>query len=926
MVLGFAMCATMAFAQTSNSQRYYSRVDQTSMKVSANPGKVDYKASIFAKDANFDTLHTFRFTEAEWSTGTDTIVRGYIQSTDHINISGRDSVFGSHANNTNVNVHPWNQWRRFSDTNDFKNRRASLYSNFYIGEGNVLYFASDSVNMSDPEWDNDGFVLFSYDEGRQYASDWVNTYMEMPAVQRDATHMGSVVFVNITQLYRKYYDQCFIDYQINGTWYAREVNVDGVDMGVNDFGAIKARFAMPNNLVNESTIKIRFRVSSPQLARPNIGWPGYAWAIDNVAIATNNRSESWEFSFNEPLDGFYGTIPQGMTIPVSYGAQVRNTSLTSINNAGLTLSAGPLGSPLTEVFTNGGFNIPAGDVIKDYKMYLDERGFVNTGDTQMFNDPYRVTIWYGNQNYGRETLIGNYQGRSLPTTNPGANMYKITAAGGSQSTRLDSILYTVSRQLVFSDENGVNGYRWGRDNGLIPSNSVFNYAVTPDGYITDDDEESHTTSDGYSVMVSYVTGSVIPTTNGEKWRLKGIEIVPSTDGTSYPSQGALVPRVYVETYADGDYSGFTWNSVALGVDGLAFDVPESAFDNLPEVGYTLPPTGNVANYSAVNIFFPNQPELLPNTAYHIGYMLNEDQNFRVASQSTSYRLNDSTIAYYNYDETAAPYRQQNYPLSGYDVYVTDPIATGNGASSFSAGNINFFPMIRAIVGPAEDVPTVVLVGDCTTNTADSAISISLGNLELCGERSSVAVGGNYSVVISAAEDHTVLDNVLVNGEVVAIYDPNDPEHAEQPTTPYYVRYYNNANQNDNVEDEQGRLLLARGYYVLYFDEIPASDQGYAISATFHTEEWMAVGIDPMAPEASLALYPNPATSTVKLNIKGVSGMVDCSIIDMSGRVVYNATVNAEAENTINVANMPAGAYFVRITNNTFSKIEKLIIK
>jgi hypothetical protein len=76
----------------------------------------------------------------------------------------------------------------------------------------------------------------------------------------------------------------------------------------------------------------------------------------------------------------------------------------------------------------------------------------------------------------------------------------------------------------------------------------------------------------------------------------------------------------------------------------------------------------------------------------------------------------------------------------------------------------------------------------------------------------------------------------------------------------------------------------------------------------------------------MILYPNPATSTVKLQVAGVTGTVNCNIIDMSGRVVYNANINAEAETTINVSNMPAGAYFVRITNDTFSKIEKLIIK
>jgi hypothetical protein len=63
-----------------------------------------------------------------------------------------------------------------------------------------------------------------------------------------------------------------------------------------------------------------------------------------------------------------------------------------------------------------------------------------------------------------------------------------------------------------------------------------------------------------------------------------------------------------------------------------------------------------------------------------------------------------------------------------------------------------------------------------------------------------------------------------------------------------------------------------------------------------------------------------------VKVAGVEGMVNCSILDMSGRVVYNRDINAAAETTINVSSIPAGAYFVRITNNSFSKIEKLIIK
>ena len=74
------------------------------------------------------------------------------------------------------------------------------------------------------------------------------------------------------------------------------------------------------------------------------------------------------------------------------------------------------------------------------------------------------------------------------------------------------------------------------------------------------------------------------------------------------------------------------------------------------------------------------------------------------------------------------------------------------------------------------------------------------------------------------------------------------------------------------------------------------------------------------------LQPNPATSVVNMNIEGVSGMVNCVLIDMSGRVVYNQNINTETAQTINVSNLAKGAYFVRITNDKFSKVEKLIVR
>ncbi|MBQ0160830.1 MAG: T9SS type A sorting domain-containing protein, partial [Bacteroidales bacterium] len=48
--------------------------------------------------------------------------------------------------------------------------------------------------------------------------------------------------------------------------------------------------------------------------------------------------------------------------------------------------------------------------------------------------------------------------------------------------------------------------------------------------------------------------------------------------------------------------------------------------------------------------------------------------------------------------------------------------------------------------------------------------------------------------------------------------------------------------------------------------------------------------------------------------------------DMSGRVVYSQNMNAESAQVISLNNLAKGAYFVRITNDKFSKIEKLIVR
>ena len=77
--------------------------------------------------------------------------------------------------------------------------------------------------------------------------------------------------------------------------------------------------------------------------------------------------------------------------------------------------------------------------------------------------------------------------------------------------------------------------------------------------------------------------------------------------------------------------------------------------------------------------------------------------------------------------------------------------------------------------------------------------------------------------------------------------------------------------------------------------------------------------------SKIAIYPNPAVSFATLTIEGANGEVDYSFIDLSGRIVRHKTVNAASAERIDLSGLANGTYFVRVTNESFSKVEKLVV-
>ena len=82
------------------------------------------------------------------------------------------------------------------------------------------------------------------------------------------------------------------------------------------------------------------------------------------------------------------------------------------------------------------------------------------------------------------------------------------------------------------------------------------------------------------------------------------------------------------------------------------------------------------------------------------------------------------------------------------------------------------------------------------------------------------------------------------------------------------------------------------------------------------------GIEDIA-NANIALYPNPATTTVTLT--GFDGQATVTIVDMNGRAMGEYTANDNTL-TIDLTGYAQGAYFVRITGEQVNAIRKLIVK
>ncbi len=921
MFLGLALCATVAFAQTSKIMKPVNSPAaqdfKEMMKSRSQEQPVDYKASIFTKDAVYDTLRCFDFATANM-TGINYGSTCKLDSIDQIN----GQTVGSMAHGSTSSKSYWN---RATDSANFETQ---LRTDFPV----LSYLTTPQTGsnimirrlQSYAQGDNGLMFISLTDYPIQTGTENINAYVEFPAVARPSASDDRPIVVRWVQAYIKFHDKEYIDYKIGSAWNTVEINVAGVDVEVNEFGYFRLSQTMPFSLRNESSIQIRFRAYSPAMNGDHLGEGDFGWLIDDVTICALNRTVAADVINPYYIDGFYGQIPQGMNIPLTFGCQVQNTGIVDMN-VNAVVRAGAIGDAFETVAAGETTAVPQGNPTDVFDIVIDERGFYDHDSTvdNLFQGDF-----YNRATYGATELGDEYGKGGLSTETAGMNGYMIYIVNADSSTVLgvyDTVCYNVTTPATTGHSNlSVPGARWSRDNGIIPSGSSFmpqwrNVGTTrqPRWVWTNEGEpgDYHHRMAGYQVYISYVTGDVVP----ENFRFRGLEYVLATDSNFSITGSKIQPFAF--RVARGSDGNWAWYDMGTGADTMyTLNDNDRNATLATEYTYMLPDE----NYKAVNIEFPAQPALQPNTMYLFGYELLNNGNFAVAKTQTFYRganyATDSTnVSYYSNPETRPYYRQRDCQ-EPYDAFTYDPQRPSTDGSGLRFGHtFSYLPMIRPIVGELNAATTpVALSCELTDEGHEGDIFVSLQTRNedsiVCDEVVDLVSAADQTIFFFPEGNHCVIDSVLANGQKLEVYN--------QATGQGVL-----VAQNYDVEDpETGDILLARNYYgmVLNAETMQQLSSGIEFTVYAHYVDYLS--IDPVAANVSMRLAPNPATNAVKMNLSGVEGKVNCSIIDMSGRVIYNANVNAEVEQTIDLSGVPAGAYFVRVTNDSFSKVEKLIIK
>jgi len=119
-----------------------------------------------------------------------------------------------------------------------------------------------------------------------------------------------------------------------------------------------------------------------------------------------------------------------------------------------------------------------------------------------------------------------------------------------------------------------------------------------------------------------------------------------------------------------------------------------------------------------------------------------------------------------------------------------------------------------------------------------------------------------------------------------------------------------ATAGDHFTNAGGQLSYTLGELMI----ATASSGQHIITEGFHQPDLLITSVLNLEPAITTEIYPNPASSFFTINILGAAGMFNMLLFDTQGKLLTQQQLSGGSPETIEVGALPAGMYFVRITD------------
>lgn len=183
------------------------------------------------------------------------------------------------------------------------------------------------------------------------------------------------------------------------------------------------------------------------------------------------------------------------------------------------------------------------------------------------------------------------------------------------------------------------------------------------------------------------------------------------------------------------------------------------------------------------------------------------------------------------------------------------------------------------------------------------------------------MSGTYQDTIANAGgcDSLITLNLSISNIDASVSNSGTVLSANMPNANYQWIDCNNGNAPISGANGQDFTPVASGSYAVIVTDGNCSDTSACNSVTL-------TNVQEADLNSSFELYPNPATATVVVDLRGMNAQEDLQIemLDLTGKQIFRKMSNGKEEFRLDLRELEAGMYFVRVSGTSGSQMQRLI--